>query len=425
MEDVSLLQLLVTAQVNSYFYNESELARLSSMWTQQMFGADRQFATLELFQYGETDGEDNWSILYRQGGLWDIRQGIRIAEETGQSVAAGVLKIHEAYLVGMAASWWGGIPYSDAVDPAILDPGADPEVLEPELDSQMEVYAAVQALLDEAIADLETGAIPITIGGADLNYGSDPTRWIAVARTLKARFYMHVAQRDGADAYTAAIAQAEDGIMDPANNWFAVHTSAATENNLWYMFQRDRSGYIEPDPDMVNLLEGRADPRREIYFSAAADVINVPAQAGYDQPIASCAETYGILAEASFELGNLPDARTYAQALVDVCQEPYWTNVMGSPVDIPFDETAVADADLLSEIMTEKYIAQFLNPDVWTDYRRTCLPDVPTPGGLVVPEALYYPDVERQSNTNIPQSPPADYRDLQLESFPAYPAICG
>lgn len=410
--EAGMSQLLVSAQVNSFFYNESEVARISALWTQQLLGADRQFATLELFQYGETDGEDNWSLLYRQGGLLEIREGIAKAEEQENEIAAGILKIHEAYLVGMAASWWGDIPYSEAVNL---------EFPQPALDGQLDVYAAVQALLSEAITDLQTGTQldADIVGDTDMNFGADAAKWIAVANSLKARFYLHVAQVDGATAYQNALSAAMDGVRDPADNWVGVHTTTATENNLWYMFQRDRSGYIVPDPDMVTLLEDRTDPRRDIYFNAAADNINIPATASYDQPIVSCAETYGIMAEAALAgAGTEAEARGYLQDMVDVCQEPYWTEVTGSAVDIPFDETTVATADLLSEIMTEKYIAQFLNPDVWMDLRRTCLPNVPLSAAL--PVAMFYPDVERQTNPNIPQSPPSSYTDLSLPSLPGY-----
>ena len=400
-------QLLVAAQVNSFFYNESEVPRISSLWTQQLLGADRQFATLELFQYGETDGEDNWSLLYRQGGLIDIREGMAKAEEQGNRVMLGIFKIHEAYLVGMAASWWGAIPYSEAVNP---------EITEPALDPQLDVYDAVQALLSSAISDLQSGTG--FVGGADLNFAGNADKWIAVAHSLKARFYMHVANAD-ATAYGSAFSEAAQGVQDPADNWVGVHTTTATENNLWYMFQRDRSGYIIPDPDMVTLLEGRADPRRDIYFNADADNIAVPATADYDQPIVSCAETYGIMAEAALAgAGTEQDARDALQAMVEDCQEPYWSGIMDATVDIPVDAQTIASADLLSEVMTEKYIAQFLNPDVWTDLRRTCLPAVTLSAPL--PVAMFYPDVERQTNPNVPQSPPSNYTGLSLPSFPNY-----
>ncbi|MGK7313113.1 MAG: SusD/RagB family nutrient-binding outer membrane lipoprotein [Candidatus Longimicrobiales bacterium M2_2A_002] len=409
--EAGMSQLLVSAQVNSFFYNESELARISALWTQQLLGADRQFETLELFQYGETDGEDNWSLLYRQGGLLEIREGIAKAVEQENEIAAGILKIHEAYLVGMAASWWGAIPYSEAVNL---------EFPTPALDAQLDVYAAVQTLLSDAISDLQTGTQldADVVGDTDMNFGADAAKWIAVAHSLKARFYLHVANAD-ATAYGSAFSEAAQGVQDPADNWVGVHTTTATENNLWYMFQRDRSGYIIPDPDMVTMLEDRTDPRRDIYFNADADNINIPATASYDQPIVSCSETYGIMAEAALAgAGTEQDARDALQAMVEDCQEPYWEEITGAPVDIPVDAQTIAAADLLSEVMTEKYIAQFLNPDVWMDLRRTCLPDVPLSAPL--PVAMFYPDVERQTNPNVPQSPPSDYTGLSLPSLPGY-----
>ncbi len=66
-------------------------------------------------------------------------------------------------------------------------------------------------------------------------------------------------------------------------------------------------------------------------------------------------------------------------------------------------------ADLLNEIMTQKYIANFLNIETWMDYRRTCLPDVRSTetaaGGRVgesYPARLYYADDETQNNSSIP-----------------------
>ncbi len=70
-------------------------------------------------------------------------------------------------------------------------------------------------------------------------------------------------------------------------------------------------------------------------------------------------------------------------------------------------------ADLETEIMTQKYIANFLNIETWMDYRRTCLPAVrstetPATGRVTstgpkdYPARLYYADDETQNNENIP-----------------------
>src|SRR5690606_30714384 len=115
--------------------------------------------------------DNEFSSVYTGGGLVDLRRAIALAEEDGRRVYAGILKIHEAFVIGMAASVFGDIPYSEAVTEGIDDPA---------LDEQAAVYAAVLALLDEAIADLGsgTGAGPGTV---DFNFSGDATRWTRVA----------------------------------------------------------------------------------------------------------------------------------------------------------------------------------------------------------------------------------------------------
>src|SRR6185312_2465670 len=101
------------------------------------------------------------------------------AEADGDKVFAGIGKVWEAFAVGMAASLWGDIPYSEAAG----------EVDTPKLDKQADVYAAVQTLLDAAITDLKSGQGKGP-GSADLIYGGDAAKWIQAAHTLKARYYM-------------------------------------------------------------------------------------------------------------------------------------------------------------------------------------------------------------------------------------------
>jgi hypothetical protein len=57
----------------------------------------------------------------------------------------------------------------------------------------------------------------------------------------------------------------------------------------------------------------------------------------------------------------------------------------------------------LQDIMYEKYIATFENPEAWNDYKRTCLPAIrPANSRSAVPGRLYTPDAEVQTNPNAP-----------------------
>ena len=59
----------------------------------------------------------------------------------------------------------------------------------------------------------------------------------------------------------------------------------------------------------------------------------------------------------------------------------------------------------LNDIMTEKYITLFQNPEVWNDYKRTCLPALkPARGRSRIPGRIYYGLTEEQTNSNTPSS---------------------
>ena len=394
----SVDQLFTGIQVNSYFLTEGQIARITATWIQQMAGTDKQFIGIDAYTITEESANDEFSTVYTGGGLIDIRTAIAQAEDVGRRVYAGILKVHEAYMIGMTASIFGDIPYSEA---------ATDGVAEPVLDGQAAVYMAIQSLLDDAIADLGSGA-GSGPGAVDLNFGGDAASWTAVAYTLKARFHIHWGEATGASAYAAALAAALNGIQDVSGTWKAIHTSDANENNLWFQFQRNRPGHLEAGDFMVPLMVADADPRLAMYFSIASGGGYAPRDSelsatgyggpAFNVPILSCAENAFIIAEAQFAVSNEPGAISAAQDGL-TCQEDEWG------IDLSATAATIAGltaTPLLAEIMNQKYIALFLNAEAYNDYKRTCLPAITErPGGM--PGRLFYGQDERQSNSNIPE----------------------
>src|ERR1051326_1677590 len=135
-------QLFAAVAASQESQEEGNLARWASMFTQQMAGVGRQHATFQIYSITEADVSSYFSRTYTGGGLLDIRQAELKAKEQGDSTFAGISMVYEALMIGRAASIWGDIPYSEAV--SVIDT--------PKLDSQEQVYAAVQAKLDTAIA---------------------------------------------------------------------------------------------------------------------------------------------------------------------------------------------------------------------------------------------------------------------------------
>jgi hypothetical protein len=385
-------QLLVATETAVTQQYTSDLARTVCVWMQQCAGTDRQYRLLGLYQYGEDAYNGPFSQVYTGGGLLDIRNIEVIADSASDNVYGGIARVLEAMTVGLAADVWGDIPYSQAVS----------DTLSPALDPQEQVYAAVQAKLDTAITKLAgSGTGP---GSADLFYGGDKTKWLRLAHTLKARYYLHVAERVGSSAYQSALTQAQQGLQK-GDDLRSYQSEDPNEQNSWYQFTViQRSGYMSPGAALINLLQSRNDPRLAQYFdpnaqgqyvgaapgqqgsSGIAEFDPVRVGAAFRQPIATWAENQLIIAEAAFRLGQ--------------------TGVASAALNAERADAGLGPAGsvTLNEILTEKYIALFQNIEVWNDWKRTCLPALTPAQGTTggIPARLLYAQSERNTNTNIP-----------------------
>jgi starch-binding outer membrane protein, SusD/RagB family len=398
-------QLFVGAQANIFAQQEGPLAMIACQWMQQCSGINGRFV----------QQQDNYSVnaqtfdipfqeIYSSGGLLSLRTVQASAEAEGNVVYAGIAKVLEALLIGTTADIWGDIPYRDAV--------ADNPT--PAFDPQQQVYSDVQALLDEAITDIGgagngPGAVDLFFGSSDL--ATQKAQWIAVARTLKARYHLHTVERLGNAAYTAARTAALQGIGSAANDLRTLHAGATAERNMWTQFQ-NTSGFgldLVAGRRLVDLMIADSDPRLPEYFGqnelggyGGFDVTTgttpgdqISPLAGSDrhaddfrQPIVTWEENQLIIAEASLVLG---DAAT-AQARLDAVRAAHGK---------------ASKPATLQAIMEEKYISLFQNLEVWNDWKRTCFPTLrPAVAKTAIPGRLPYGQTEEQTNPNTP--PAAD-----------------
>lgn len=160
-----------------------------------------------------------WSSAYA-GVLADINTLEPIAEEQGLTYQLGVAKIMKAYVLFTLVDMFGDVPYSEA----LLGNGN----LNPNVDSQTDVYSIAFAELDEAIAILgtDTNSLPSN----DLYYPSTTTSvetqatWITVAKSLKLRTLNNI-RLNGAPlninvaAEMTALINENDLIDTPAEDW--------------------------------------------------------------------------------------------------------------------------------------------------------------------------------------------------------------
>ena len=400
--NATLQQSFMAVQAGVFGWQESTVPLTVCMWMQQCTGIGGRFVE----QYGKyTVNDVSWSFdfssVYTGGGLIDIRKVEAGTRAANDRVWLGIAQVYEAFVIGTAADMWGDIPYREAVG----------NVVKPALDPQMQVYGDVQALLDSAIVNLNsgTGQGPL---GADLVYGGNTTKWTQAANTLKARFFMHTAEANGAPAYAAAVTAATSGISDTANDFRTVHGSGVGEANIWVQFSASTFGQdVVAGKFLADIMVGRSDPRLAQYFNKnplggyGGQDVNAPVPnnqvsslggtrhvATFRQPLITYQENQLILAEATHAVANDVAALAHLDSARAVVPLPALVGITG--------------AALLDSIMTEKYVALFQNIETYNDYRRTCLPALTpfptTEFGNKVPGRLFYGLAEENANPNIP-----------------------
>jgi hypothetical protein len=382
-------QLFVGVQSATWALLGSDPPRVAGLWAQQFKGGNIQYVATYNYDVSEQTTNGFHQALYTTGGFVDIRKVESQARAAGDFITLGEAEVMEALVLGTGASMFGDLTYSHMLTGELAPP----------LDPQLSLYDSVQVVLDDAIRNLATepSAANTGVGDADLTYGNDPEEWTKLAHTLKARFLMHTAEVRPT-VYAQVLAQSNLGLSSPDDNYNAIFTGDAGQQNFWYQFDVvQRPGYLLPDPQFVTLLKSRNDPRLTTYFDTVRNRLAAPLrQPDATQPLVTVNENLLLGAEAAYRTGDEGTALTklnQARALA------------GLP-----GESGVSGRALLNEILTEEYIALFQNIEAWNLYKRTCTPNLvptnPSPSGLTggkVPARFPYDAAERNTNSNIPQ----------------------
>jgi hypothetical protein len=378
-------QLFVGIQSATWALLASDPPRVTGLWAQQFLGGNIQYTAIYNYDISEQTTNGFQQALYLGGGMVDIRKLQAQARASNDSIFLGQAQVMEGLVMGTGASMFGDLTYTHMLR----------NELNPPLDPQLDIFDSIQVVLSDAIVNLgATGPTNAGAGDADLAYGGDPEKWIRLAHSLKARYLMQTAEVRP-NVYPQVLSEANQGLESPDDNWVAVFSGNANEQNFWYQFDVvQRPGYLLPNPQFVALLESRNDPRLTGYFDPGltriADSLRAP---NHTQPLVTVNETLLLAAEAAQRTGDegqALDKLNQARALV------------GLPA-----ESGVSGMALLNEILLEQYIANFQNIEAWNLYKRTCTPNLipAVPTGFTngkVPARFPYDAAERNTNTNIP-----------------------
>jgi hypothetical protein len=227
-QDANAVTMLTGVQLADAVVQEGELARRAGMWSGYFTGQLFQYQSYQQYNVIANDYNDPWSFVFA-ATIKNARLMRTKALEVNNRRLAGVAQVLEAHAAGTATSLWGDIPLSQVYDVNYPNPAYE---------SQTQVYASLQTLLDSAISNLNSSYF-LSFAAQDIFYQGDNLKWIQAAYTLKARYYIHTKQ------YTLALTAAQSGISSNANSMMMSHIDNANASGLFYQFDNDeRAGYM-------------------------------------------------------------------------------------------------------------------------------------------------------------------------------------
>lgn len=339
--------------------------------------------------YDEANYSSAWGNLYDT--MTDLYDLIRFGEEQDAFHHTGVAKVMMAMNLGLAADAWGAVPYSDAFTG---------EVIQPEYDSQDEVYATILRLLDEALADLQSADNAVTLGASsDFIHGGKVDAWIKTAYGLRARYLNHLSKLPTYDpqAVLAAVDKSYTSNADDAQ------ITAFVNRNPWAQVARNNANLVLDgwlSEQFIQHVNGDTygvfDPRLPLITDPLPNgtYVGTPNGSGRrgdgtvqvetylttkdfyssdDSPLLllTYAEIKFIEAEAAFRAGNKERAVMAFRAGILANMAKVGVSIADAEAYIAAAYPNLSAATLtLADIFREKYTALFLQPETWVDARR-------------------------------------------------------
>ncbi|TWR25893.1 SusD/RagB family nutrient-binding outer membrane lipoprotein [Mucilaginibacter pallidiroseus] len=424
--NVDLPTLMGGTMLGVGLLHEDTDVRIASMWAGELNGLAR--AHLGYAQYIVSAQNFTWSPLYPVAGQARLMQ--LKADSIGNAWGKGIGQVLEAMVIAKATALYGDVPYSQAFDAARYPT--------PVFDKQQDVYTALQTTLDNTITNLSasTGS---AYPAKDFIYKGDVKKWLAAANTLKARLFLHTGN------YAQAVQFAQRGIASPAADALMPHGTAigVDINQNYDFFAVSRIGDAGFDgaylPKLMQSRIGSANTKTDetalynYYFKKGLTATNSLDGNTVDgafvnnasQPLITYYENQLILAEAQARLGQYNEALNALNSVRTNLNNGIINGRTFGTTGRKYEAYTLADFSpsgqanstgsgslqvaLLYEIISQRYICFLMQYEAFNDYRRLAnavpvvqLP-IPLNTGTQKPQRFIYPQVEINTNPNVPK----------------------
>lgn len=410
-------ELVLYSQYNSAMFMGSDFARFPLVWMQQLSGVRGSHLMTENYEPLHQSLDDVWRSFYN-----DLMQSFYMMElfahELDAKVFKGITLVHRAFLLNAFTDAWGDVPFYESSK--YYGGGSNPVY-----DSQEELYLTISQMLEQGLALLENpGEDPLLPRPSeDVFFEGSVERWKKLARLVQLRHSLRLGNHSGDYSMSLLLLQ-QGGFFDSAaDDMFFPFSAFPQLENPWNRFDFV-VGNTRIGKKFADMLHATQDPRlpRYIRMNTQNQYLGAaPGSANFDA---------SRIANASGSVGS-PNAPFY---LLTYCEqkfieaEVYYRHGWQDQADAAYNEAVIASLAMhnarnaeweaehanrsgvdLEDIITAKYIALFLNPEVWSDWRRTGYPEIldfppANSNDDRVPRRLIYPATEEQTNpTNYPR----------------------
>lgn len=387
-----------------------DFTRFQLIWMQQLGGVRSVPGDVDKYILLPSHLDNSWSVFYAFI-LTPLVENTGIAMQLGARKHAGILNILQAYSLGLMIDTWGEIPYWQTISFGTFNQF-------PNYDTQQELLEEVFRLIDAGVANLRHAESPAISAASDPFFGGDTDLWIRAANALRLRYLLREVHQSQNYSGSAAIIQDLQLMRNNSDDLLYQFTSASNPPNPYFDYE-SRIRHTRVGAHFANMLHATNDPRlprlvalnlQNQRIGSAPGQLNLnasfigPALASASSPVVLISFAEQKFIEAELYLRNnqqaLADAAFREAVIASLtffnARNPEWEALNANRTNVT-----------LQQIIEAKYIALFLQPEVWSDFRRTGFPVlVPfTPASDIIPRRMLYPQDEL---TNNPDRVPRD-----------------
>jgi len=384
-------------------WQSMDFTRFQLIWMQQLAGVRGIPGDADRYLVLPDRLDQSWGVFFSYI-LAPLRENTIDASTLEARKHAGILNILQAYSLGLMIDTWGDIPYWETLSFGSF-------VQFPRYELQRDLLREIFLLIDTGIANLRHTESPAVASVSDPFFGGDTDRWVRAANALRLRYLLRVSHQR--QSYTGVADQFAglDLMRNNSDDLLYNFTAASAPPNPHFDYET-RVRNTRVGAHFANMLHATGDPRlprlialniKNLRIGSAPGERNLeashigPALASQTSPIVLISFAEQKFIEAEFYLRNNQQALADAAFREAVEASLTFFNARNSA----WEQTHAQITNVtLQQIIEAKYVALFLQPEVWSDFRRTGFPALTPflPQTNQIPRRMLYPQNELDNN---------------------------